>query len=258
MSAFKNNPNLHDVNKNIEEYCEDIINARYYDLSKLKELNVIKAVNDENNQVKWYIDGSEQVYTNYRELRKGLVDYMWRLHNGKFFGEKEIFYTLDKMISSGIPTMILSKSSSLQVSCNLVSCILSQVKNTDITYSGIIRLNEEFNPVKELQKEQWISLENRMSLLFNSPLWINEVKDYSIAAYKSVESSIRNKNIKHIIIDSFPNQTERSNILEWAKTLGINVYFTDLSMSNPYNTINSESRNHCGIFSENHIHTRWN
>ena len=38
----KNNLNKHE-NKTVIEYCEDIINAQYYDLSKLKELNVIKA-----------------------------------------------------------------------------------------------------------------------------------------------------------------------------------------------------------------------
>ena len=38
--------------KTIQEYCEDIILARYYDLSKLKELIIVKAVYDENNIVK--------------------------------------------------------------------------------------------------------------------------------------------------------------------------------------------------------------
>ena len=46
----KNKLNKHE-NKTVIEYCEDIINAQYYDLSKLKELNVIKAVYDENNVV---------------------------------------------------------------------------------------------------------------------------------------------------------------------------------------------------------------
>ena len=39
--------------KTIKDYCEDIINACYYDLSKLIELKVIKAEYDENNIVTW-------------------------------------------------------------------------------------------------------------------------------------------------------------------------------------------------------------
>ena len=62
--------------KTIEEYCEDIIHGHYYDLSKLIELNVIKAVYDENENAKWYITGSDQEYTSYTELRKGLEDYI--------------------------------------------------------------------------------------------------------------------------------------------------------------------------------------
>ena len=80
----KNNLN-HRENKTVIDYCEDIIKGHYYDLSKLKELNVIKAVYDENNIVKWYINGFEQAYTTYRELRKGLEEYVWQLKNGQYY-----------------------------------------------------------------------------------------------------------------------------------------------------------------------------
>ena len=76
--------------KTIQEYCEDIIQARYYDLSKLKELNIVKAVYDENNIVKWYIDGFEKEYSSYRELREGLEDYMVR-----YFTDGEVVLTME-------------------------------------------------------------------------------------------------------------------------------------------------------------------
>lgn len=75
--------------KTVKDYCNDIINARSYDLSKLIEHKVIKAEYDENNNVTWYIAGSEQAYTSYIQLRKGLVPYVLHLDNGKYFSEDE-------------------------------------------------------------------------------------------------------------------------------------------------------------------------
>ena len=49
--------------KTIKDYCEDIINACYYDLSKLIELKVIKAEYDENNKVTWYMLDLNLQYT---------------------------------------------------------------------------------------------------------------------------------------------------------------------------------------------------
>ena len=116
--------------KTVKDYCNDIINACSYDLSKLLELKVIKTEYDENNNITWYIAGSEQAYTNYRELRRGLEAYVLHLDNGKNFSEEEFFETLGNLISKEIPTLLLSTKTSLQMTCKLMSRVLSQVKET--------------------------------------------------------------------------------------------------------------------------------
>ena len=85
----KNQQDSHDLNKTIEQYCEVIINGKTYNLNNLINLNVIKAVYSDNN-TKWYISNSEQEYTSYKELRKGLTDYIFQLHNGELWEVKEV------------------------------------------------------------------------------------------------------------------------------------------------------------------------
>lgn len=227
----KNKLNKHE-NKTVIEYCEDIINAQYYDLSKLKELNVIKAVYDENNVVKWYIDGFEQAYTTYRELRKGLEEYVWRLKNGQYYKKKELFEMLGKVISTEIPTIILTNKSSKKMIGKLMFRIISQVQKTQLNITGMI--NGKINYNEELQKAKWESLEERMRIFFNAPFWINEVMDHSVVEYKQYETSIKKKNVKNIIIDWYPNQKEKNEILAWGKDIGINVFFADIDLSKSF------------------------
>ena len=215
--------------KTIQEYCEDIILARYYDLSKLKELNIVKAEYDENNIVKWYIDGFEKEYSSYRELREGLEDYVWRLHNGEFFREDEMFETLGKIISSQKSTMILTKNSTLKVLSKLMFRIVSQSKKTKLAING--GFSCKFEHHKKQEESRWESLEERMWTLFNSPFWINEVEAHSFAEYKRFETSIKNKKVMNLFIDTHPGNIERSEILAWGKELGINVFFLDLGLT---------------------------
>jgi hypothetical protein len=203
--------------KTIQEYCEDIILARYYDLSKLKELNIVKAEYDENNIVKWYIDGFEKEYSSYRELREGLEDYVWRLHNGEFFRENEMFETLGKIISSQKPTMILTQNSTLKVLSKLMFRIVSQSKKTKLAING--GFSCKFEHHKKQEESRWESLEERMWTLFNSPFWINEVDAHSIEEYKRFEESIKNKKVMNLFIDTHPGNVERSEILAWSKEL---------------------------------------
>lgn len=217
--------------KTIQEYCEDIILARYYDLSKLKELNIVKAEYDENNIVKWYIDGFEKEYSSYRELRAGLEDYVWRLHNGEFFKENEMFEILGKIISSQKPTMILTQNSSLKVLSKLMFRIVSQSKKTKLAING--GFSCKFEHHKKQEESRWESLEERMWTLFNSPFWINEVEAHSFAEYKRFEESIKNKKVMNLFIDTHPSNVESSEILTWGKELGINVFFIDLGLSKP-------------------------
>lgn len=240
--------------KTIKDYCEDIINACYYDLSKLIELKVIKAEYDENNKVTWYIAGSDQAYTNYRELRKGLESYVLHIDNGKYFKEEEFFDIIGELISKGIHTLILSKKSSLEMTCKLMSRVLSQVKKTELVYSGIIR--GRINYDETLLKTHWNSIEERMRILSNSPLWINDVIEYSIADYRLFEATIKNKNIKNVFIDFHPNKDEMSEILSWGEQLGINIFFTELGSIDSFNS--KESKSGRGIFAESDVHVHFN
>ena len=215
--------------KTIQEYCEDIILARYYDLSKLKELNIFKAEYNENNIVKWYIDGFEKEYSSYRELREGLEDYVWRLHNGEFFREDEMFETLGKIISSQKSTMILTQNSTLKVLSKLMYRNVSQSKKTKLAINGGVSCKFEHH--KKQEASRWESLEERKWTLFNSPFWINEVEAHSFAEYKRFEESIKNKKVLNLFIDTHPGNVESSEILTWGKELGINVFFIDLGLS---------------------------
>ena len=234
--------------KTIEGYCEDIIQARYYDLSKLKELNIVKAVYDENNIVKWYIDGFDEEYTSYRELRAGLENYVWRLHNGEYFRENEMFETLGKIISSQKPTMILTKCSTLKVTSKLMFRIVSQAKKTQLAITG--RFSCKFEHHEKQEQSRWESLEERMWTLFNSPFWINEVEAHSITEYQRLEESIKNKKVMNLFIDTHPGNVERSEILAWGKELGVNVYFIDLGLTKSSNSAQLNRNSFGDIFAE--------
>ena len=257
--------------KTIKDYCIDIINACYYDLSKLIELKVIKAEYDENNKAIWYIAGSEQAYTNYRELRKGLEYYVLHLDNGKYFKEEEFFKMLGELISKRIPTLILSKRTSLQMTCKLMSRVLSQVKKTKLAYSG--QLIGRFNYDEKLLETHWDSIEKRLRILSYSPLCINDIMEHSVANYRLSEAMIKNKNIKNVFIDYQPNKDEMSDILSWGKKLGINVFFTELGEIYSFNSkktkscielggtdsFNSiETNSGCDIFEESLVHVHFN
>lgn len=240
--------------KTIKDYCEDIINGCYYDLSKLIELKVIKAEYDENNKVSWYIIGSNQAYTNYRELRKGLESYVLHLDNGKYFNEEEFFEMLGKFILKGIHTLILSKKSSLETTCKLMSRVLSQVKKTELIYSGMIR--GRINYDEKLLETHWDSIEERMRILSNSPLWINDVMEYSLANYMLFESTIKSKNIKNVFIDFHPSKDEIAEILSWGEKLGINVFFTELGEIESLNS--KQLKSGCDIFAASDVYIHFN
>lgn len=217
--------------KTVKDYCNDIINARSYDLSKLIEHKVIKAEYDENNNVTWYIAGSEQAYTSYIQLRKGLVPYVLHLDNGKYFSEDEFFEMLEDLISKEIPTLILSIRTSLQMTCKLMSRALSKLKETKLECSGKIR--GRFNYDETLLKTQWYIIEARLQLLSDSPLYINDIMEHYIDNYRLSEVSIKDRNIKNVFIDAHPNKDEISEILSCSEEVGINVFFTELGVISP-------------------------
>lgn len=240
--------------KTVKDYCNDIINACSYDLSKLLELKVIKTEYDENNNITWYIAGSEQAYTNYRELRKGLEAYVLHLDNGKNFSEEEFFETLGNLISKEIPTLLLSTKTSLQMTCKLMSRVLSQVKETKLVCSGMI--SGRFNYEETLLETQWDSIEERLRILSDSTLYINDIIEHSIDNYRLCEATIRSKSIKNVFIDVYPNKDEMSEILSWGEKMGINVFFTELGAIDSFSS--KQIKSGTGIFSSSYASILFN
>ena len=178
---------------------------------------------------------------------------------------------LGELISKRIPTLILSKRTSLQMTCKLMSRVLSQVKKTKLAYSG--QLIGRFNYDEKLLETHWDSIEKRLRILSYSPLCINDIMEHSVANYRLSEAMIKNKNIKNVFIDYQPNKDEMSDILSWGKKLGINVFFTELGEIDSFNSkktkscielggtdsFNSiETNSGCDIFEESLVHVHFN
>ena len=249
----KNQQDSHELNKTIEQYCEDIINGKTYNLNNLINLNVIKAVYS-NNNTKWYISDSEQEYTSYKELRKGLTDYIFQLHNGELWEEKELLNWLGKFIENKKPIIILTNKPCLQVTLKLVHSILEQIKNTRLTISGTF--NTSLNYEEHLQKYQWNTFENRLKELCNSLLYINEINIQFVTENKYVKEIIKEKNIKNVIIDAHPDNFTLSKLEEWRKYLEVNLFFTKYNLE-PL-ILHSNEINSNNPFSGNNIHIDFN
>ena len=126
--------------------------------------------------------------------------------------------------------------------------IVSQSKKTKLAINGGFSCKFEHHKKQEESRRE--SLEERMWTLFNSPFWINEVGAHSFADYKRFETSIKNKKVMNLFIDTHPGNVERSEILAWGKELGINVFFIDLGLSKPYKSERLNRNSFGDIFAE--------
>ena len=238
--------------KDIIKYCEDIINKNYYNLNTLINLNIVKAVYDDNNNVKWYITNSEQEYTTYKNLRRGLSDYVMQFHYGEFWKEEVAIKRLGEFIERRTPSMILTNKPSIQITLKLVYNILEIIKSTKLT--GTFKSKSDYNEC--LQKNKWDALEERIEILFGSLLSINEIKFESLTDNKLIEEIINNRKVKNVIIDALPETFNMTELKEWSNKLKINVFFTDINLnissfhSNKFNFNNNP-------FLENRICTDW-
>ena len=82
------------------------------------------------------------------------------------------------------------------MTCKLMSRILAQIKETELVFSGSFR--GRINYDEELLKTLWESIEERLRILSDSSLCINDVMEHSISNYRLSEATIRNKNIKNV------------------------------------------------------------
>ena len=91
------------------------------------------------------------------------------------------------------------------------------------------QINKDKLKENRLSPEEWNLLDQKMSELYNAPLWLNDIEVNSVDDYKSAEEVIAKEKIKYVFIDSLPEAIDKSEIIEWSEEVGFNVYFTKLT-----------------------------
>jgi hypothetical protein len=79
-----------------------------------------------------------------------------------------------------------------------------------------------------LNTEEWESFDRKLKELYESQVWVNDREIKSIESYKLAEDIIINEKIKYVFIDSLLETIDKSEIIQWSKDLGFNVYFTKI------------------------------
>lgn len=139
-----------------------------------------------------------------------------KFENGSILSEEYVLPTIIRLgIIRQIPIFLYINMSSVQFLNKLIP-IYSQI-NKD-------KLKEN-----RLSPEEWNLLDQKMSELYNAPLWLNDIEVNSVDDYKSAEEVIAKEKIKYVFIDSLPEAIDKSEIIEWSEEVGFNVYFTKLT-----------------------------
>ena len=139
-----------------------------------------------------------------------------KYENGSILSEEYVLPTIIRLgIIRQIPIFLYINMSSVQFLNKLIP-IYSQI-NKD-------KLKEN-----RLSPEEWNLLDQKMSELYNAPLWLNDIEVNSVDDYKSAEEVIAKEKIKYVFIDSLPEAIDKSEIIEWSEEVGFNVYFTKLT-----------------------------
>ena len=139
-----------------------------------------------------------------------------KFENGSILSEEYVLPTIIRLgIIRQIPIFLYINMSSVQFLNKLIP-IYSQI-NKD-------KLKEN-----RLSPEEWNLLDQKMSELYNAPLWLNDIEVNSVDDYKSAEEVIAKEKIKYVFIDSLPEVIDKSEIIEWSEEVGFNVYFTKLT-----------------------------
>jgi len=139
-----------------------------------------------------------------------------KYENGSILSEDYVLPTIIRLgIIRQIPIFLYINMSSVQFLNKLIP-IYSQIDKD--------KLKEN-----RLSPEEWNLLDQKMSELYNAPLWLNDIEVNSIDDYKSAKEVIVNEKIKYVFIDSFPEVIDKSEIIKWSEEVGFNVYFTNFS-----------------------------
>lgn len=139
-----------------------------------------------------------------------------KFENGSILLEEYVLPTIIRLgIIRQIPIFLYINMSSVQFLNKLIP-IYSQIDKD--------KLKEN-----RLSPEEWNLLDQKMSELYNAPLWLNDIEVNSVDDYKSAEEVIAKEKIKYVFIDSLPEAIDKSEIIEWSEEVGFNVYFTKLT-----------------------------
>lgn len=139
-----------------------------------------------------------------------------KFENGSILSEEYVLPTIIRLgIIRQIPIFLYINMSSVQFLNKLIP-IYSQIDKD--------KLKEN-----RLSPEEWNLLDQKMSELYDAPLWLNDIEVNSVDDYKSAEEVIAKEKIKYVFIDSLPEAIDKSEIIEWSEEVGFNVYFTKLT-----------------------------
>ena len=139
-----------------------------------------------------------------------------KYENGSILSEDYVLPTIIRLgIIRQIPIFLYINMSSVQFLNKLIP-IYSQIDKD--------KLKEN-----RLSPEEWNLLDQKMSELYNAPLWLNDIEVNSIDDYKSAKEVIVNEKIKYVFIDSLPEVIDKSEIIKWSEEVRFNVYFTNFT-----------------------------
>lgn len=139
-----------------------------------------------------------------------------KFENGSILSEEYVLPTIIRLgIIRQIPILVFINMSSVQFLNKLIP-IYSQIDKD--------KLKEN-----RLSPEEWNLLDQKMSELYNAPLWLNDIEVNSVDDYKSAEEVIAKEKIKYVFIDSLPEVIDKSEIIKWSEEVRFNVYFTNFT-----------------------------
>ena len=139
-----------------------------------------------------------------------------KYENGSILSEEYVLPTIIRLgIIRQIPILAFINMSSVQFLNKLIP-IYSQIDKD--------KLKEN-----RLSPEEWNLLDQKMSELYNAPLWLNDIEVNSVDDYKSAEEVIAKEKIKYVFIDSLPEVIDKSEIIKWSEEVRFNVYFTNFT-----------------------------
>ena len=86
----------------------------------------------------------------------------------------------------------------------------------------------EYGKIKEgnLSDEEWERIDNAAPFLENAPLYICDKEIDTAEGYiKEIEDS--QLNVEYVFIDVLPDNIDKEKLINWSKTKGISLEFTD-------------------------------